>query len=236
METILKILKDVFLDNYIALLILCLGWIPLLYLKIFIDWVGPILLLRIPFYVKLLFLRRRNNIPQLKKAILTEDYRTDHLLLTRHSLITLIINFDAISSSILLNQKPSIINLFPLQTVGKELRWINDNYISTLESNLAIFESFLEEPKLRYSGILNLANNQSLSHKESFDFLKLSLKSSDKKFRIKTFYIIQSIIKDQGELVEIEQITENWPKHEKNIISNELVNLKLKLEPSIPTE
>jgi hypothetical protein len=227
MENILPVLKNVLGDNYISILIITIGWIPIFYLKLFSDWFGPVLILRLPFYFQLTIWERR-YMPQIIEMVKTENYKMEKLFSRRNSLNSLLINFDNKVSKSLLNQKSSVINLFPSKKVLLETNMIYEKYVAAAESYLTFCDVLMQDKRLKYSAILNLANGSSFSHDEIFNTLKWSIKLSEKEFRVKYFYAIILIIEDQEELNEIEEITKRWTLKENGIISNEIMNLKSK--------
>lgn len=232
MEEIIKILKNVFIDNSLPLLVLTFGWIPLYYLKRLIDWVGPILLLRLPLSFKIRRWRNHHNLPGIREAFLTEGIPSDlDVFKNREPLLSFLSAIDAKISLMLLNPKSTAYILFPPHKVMNESKWIHNNRICLLESDLSLLESFSPDSNLRYTGVLNLASNPCVPHKESFDLLIRSLESSKTDLRLKIFFVAKPFITNTNELSKLQEIIINWSENDRKTVEDELIQIKGNLQP-----
>lgn len=209
MEPFLRVLKDLFVGNYITIVILTFAWIPIYFLKKLLDVALPKLFLRFPIYFGVRFWRKIHSIPShpadyfdLRDSL---PFDPDE---KKKKVAAMSNKIEKILSAVVFDQKLFVRLFFEYLDVASEAKKSMKGDVGILEADFALLEALSRDLESSYRGILSYSNSPTLSNKQSLEFLVSVLRTSGSDLSNKVLHILATKAKTQRELSDIMEVVD----------------------------
>jgi hypothetical protein len=223
MDSLKQVLRMLFFDNLVVLLLLSLSWIPLYFLLKLTELATGKLLLRYPIFIFVRFWRLIYGIPGIRKAALEDSLHDGKSAEKKASKIGKYISTLDKKISELSAHKHTLGNVvFTDSRIKNETKNIYESDMAMLEIDQAFSEALSKDISRITRGILNIAGNDSIDSSDRIKALFHVLEFGPAETRELCLYLIQSNIKSWDELEKLERIVSEWKGSIKNT-ANEIV-------------